>query len=137
MANKKRIMVVDDDKDIRKSVKQILEKNGYKVYSFENGRECLKTLKEGKYKPSLIILDIMMPEMSGWEFQRKLDENIELSDIPIVFLTARSTETAQEMYRRYGVDYISKPFDINYLISSIDKITNSKEKSEQKVNYCS
>ncbi len=140
MANKKRIIVVDDDPDIRLSVKQILEKSGYKVYSFENGRECIKTLKNTKKRPSLIILDIMMPEISGWEIHRQLDSNPNLSEIPIVFLTGRSNETAIEMYNRYGIDYIKKPFDIKDFKESVKRAVNSKNKdifNRKKMNYCS
>ena len=121
MANKKRIMIVDDDKDILTSVRQILESNGYKVYSFDNGRDCLKKLKEGK-KPTLMILDIMMPEMSGWEIQRRLTENPKWKRIPIIFLTGRDNETAVNMYKRYGIEWIKKPFDINELKSCIERI---------------
>ena len=74
MANKKRVMIVDDDPDILKSLKQLLEAEGYKVYTYEDGYECLKGLKDG-LKPTLIILDVMMPIMSGWEVHRRLGEN--------------------------------------------------------------
>ena len=121
MANKKRIMIVDDDKDILLSVKTILEANGYKVYPFDNGIDCLRALNEGK-NPTLILLDIMMPEMSGWEIRRRLEENPRWSRIPIVFLTARANETAEEMYERYGVGYVRKPFDVNNFINIIEKI---------------
>jgi len=126
MANKKRVMIVDDDLDILLSLKELLEANGYKVYSFDNGNDFLKALSEGK-KPTLVILDIMMPEMSGWEIQRILKENPKWKKIPIIFLTARSTETAREMYEQYGIDYILKPFDIKDFLNRINTfLINSK-----------
>ena len=140
MANKKRVMIVDDDPDIRLSVKQILENSGYKVYSFENGRECMRALNESKKRPSLIILDIMMPEMSGWEIHRQLDSNPNLCEIPIVFLTGRTNETAKEMYNRYGTEYIKKPFNIKDFKDCINRIIKSKNKdifNREKMNYCS
>jgi DNA-binding response OmpR family regulator len=79
-----------------------------------------------KYTPALIILDIMMPEMSGWELHRRLEEHPALSRTPIVFLTGRTTETAQEMYKRYGIEYITKPFDINNLKDNIERIIELK-----------
>ena len=112
MTNQKKIMIVDDDPDILFTVKHILEADGYKVFTFENGWDMLRELDKGK-KPSLIILDIMMPVISGWELHRKLGENPRWKKIPVVFLTARDTETARQMCERYGIIRIKKPFDIN------------------------
>ena len=127
MANKKRVMIVDDDKDIITSLKVLLESNGYKVYSYTDGHECIKALRNGK-KPTLIILDIMMPVMSGWEIQRRLQENPDWDSIPIVFLSARSTDTAKEMYEQYGIDYILKPFDIKEFLSKINAFLLNKKR---------
>jgi len=126
LANKKRVMVVDDDPDVLKTVGQILKANGYKVHLFDNGREFLRTLKH-ETKPTLIILDIMMPEMSGWEIYRRLEGNYDWKDIPVVFLTSRENETAVGMYNRYGIEYIKKPFDINDFKQSIKKAYNSRQ----------
>ena len=92
-------MIVDDDKDILLCVKQILEANGYKVYSFDNGRDFLKALEDGK-KPTLVLLDVMMPEMSGWDVCRRLEENLSWNRIPVVFMTARASQTAEDMHER-------------------------------------
>lgn len=129
MANKKRIVIVDDDPDMRKTVKQLLESSGYKVYSYENGLDCIKNLRQGKYKPTLIILDIMMPLMSGWEIQRRLSENAQWKDIPIIFLTSRTNDTADDMYARYGADFVKKPFDINDLKARIEETINGKKQT--------
>jgi CheY-like chemotaxis protein len=139
MANKKRIMIVDDDKDILLCVKQILERNGYKVYSFDNGRDFLKALENGK-KPTLILLDIMMPEMSGWDIRRRLEENPSWNRIPVVFMTARANETSEEMYERYGVGYIKKPFAVDDFKEIIENVANSKQKYSKKMSnlrFCS
>ena len=135
MANKKRIMIVDDDRDILFTVKQILESNGYKVYSFDNGRDFLRALDDGK-KPTLVILDIMMPEMSGWDVRRKLEENPNWSEIPVIFMTARTNQTAEEMYERYGVGYIKKPFDVDCFMDVIEDIANSKQRYSKKMREC-
>jgi CheY-like chemotaxis protein len=132
-------VVVDDDPDVLCTVRQILEKNGYKVYAFDNGREMLRHLNEGK-KPSLIILDIMMPEMSGWQIHKKLQENHIWKDIPIVFLSSRANDVALDMYNRYGIEYISKPFDINDFKEGIEKAFNSRQyyiKQRRKCRYSS
>jgi len=128
MANKRRVVVVDDNRDILCSVGQILESKGHKVYLFDNGRDCIKYLNEIKKPPSLIILDIMMPEISGWEIHRRIQEIKNLDHVPILFLTARSNPTAVDMYDRYGVEYIIKPFDIKNLQENIERIITTREK---------
>jgi DNA-binding response OmpR family regulator len=135
MANKKRVMIVDDDPDILISIKQILEAEGYKVYTFDNGEDCLKELDEGK-KPTLIILDVMMPTMSGWEIHRKLGERSSWRKIPVIFLTARINETAEEMYKRYGVAHIKKPFDIVEFKERIENILFNKQKYSKAMCKC-
>ena len=127
MANKRRIIVVDDNRDILCSVGQILEAKGYKVYLFEDGRDCLKYLSGTKKPPSLVILDIMMPVLSGWEIHRRIQDMENLNHAPILFLTARSNSTAKEIYDRYGVEYIIKPFDIKNLQENIERIIITRE----------
>ena len=84
----KTILVVDDELDIRQSVKMILEKNGYTVLTAENGDDCLIKIKDTT--PDLILLDIMMPEMDGWDVFTKLKENPYWAKVSIVFLTAKT-----------------------------------------------
>jgi len=110
----KKIVIIDDDPDIRLSLEQILNSKGYNAISFEDGFDFFKYLKNGDI-PNLILLDVMMPVMSGWEIQRKLKENPKWNKIPIIFITCRTTDTAKEMGKRYGIDYIEKPFDIEDL----------------------
>ena len=119
LANKK-IMIIDDDPDVLTSLEQILKKQGHKVISVDDGYDCFKILKRGE-KPHLIILDIMMPVVSGWEVQRRLEEHPDWCNIPIVFLTGRTTDTARDMCKKYGIDYIEKPFDVEDLKKRIDK----------------
>lgn len=135
MANKKRVMIVDDDPDVLVSVKQILEADGYKVYTFDNGHDCLRELDKGK-KPTLIILDVMMPLMSGWEIHRRLGENSRWRKIPVVFLTGRTNETAEEMYERYGITRIKKPFSIQEFKERIEEILFDKQKYSKLMCQC-
>lgn len=116
-----KIMIVDDEPDILSLVEQVMRASDYKVISVNNRRECFDILQQGE-TPDLIILDIMMPVMSGWDVQRRLERNLNWKDIPIIFLTARTTPTAKEMCKRLGKDYIKKPFDINDLKESIKKV---------------
>lgn len=125
MANKKRIIIADDEPDILSTLTQIFELEGYKVYSFDNGRDCLWALETWKAPPLLMILDVMMPEMSGWEIHRRLQSKSKWKKIKIVFLTGRTTETAIDMYKKYGIEYIQKPFDLDHLKGRIKDILES------------
>ena len=123
---KKTIFVVDDDPDITHSVKWVMEYLGpekYVVICIENGNKCLELL-QANLIPDLILLDIMMPGMSGWMLSDRLRENPSWKNIPIIFLTARRDEFAQEAGKPLSKDYITKPFDIHDLKTRIEKVLN-------------
>jgi DNA-binding response OmpR family regulator len=92
----------------------------------------LQALDKG-IKPTLVIIDIMMLEMSDWDILRKLEENPNWSQIPVIFMTARTTQTAEDMYDHYGVGYIKKPFDVNNFKEIIENISYSKQKYSKKM----
>ena len=120
----KKIMLVDDEEDQVFSIKTALEnKYGaeYKIISASNGNECLELLKNNEI-PNLILLDIMMPEMSGWEVFDKLKDNQSWKNIPVVFLTARTDRFAKNAGELLADTYIEKPVDIKELTEQIDKI---------------
>ena len=121
--NLKKIMIVDDEPDQIFTIKTVLEneKENFEVISANSGMECIQKLNEN-VNPELIILDIMMPEMSGWEVLKIIRENQEWKNIPVLFLTARTDETAENAGRFLADDFIKKPFDISELLKSIDKI---------------
>ena len=122
----KNIMVVDDEPDILTSIEQMLEINGYSVISASDGKECLQKLSKLTINPDLILLDIMMPGISGWDVAAKIKGNPQWKSIPIVFLTARGDTMSIGMGEMTSEDYIVKPFDINNLISRIQKILEKK-----------
>ncbi len=114
---KKTIMVVDDEPDIRESVKTILERNGYNVVTAVNCDDCLKKLP--KQKVDLILLDIMMPGTPVKEVIPKI------KDTKIAFLSVvRTSEAEREdlLKSKNIVDFIQKPFDINELLSRVKKL---------------
>ncbi|UCF12712.1 MAG: response regulator [Thermoplasmatales archaeon] len=119
----KKILIVDDDPGVNYTVKNGLEgvNADYKVDSVDSGEKCLKFLGNNKI-PDLILLDIMMPEMSGWETYNKIKENLSWKDIPVVFLTARRDRIAREAGGFFGDDYIEKPFTIPELKQRIERI---------------
>ena len=101
-----RVLVIDDDPDLAKLLTLILKPQGFVIYQACDGREGLKSMYE--LHPDLIILDVMMPEIDGWDVCTRLRE---LSDVPILMLTARSAEA--DMLRGFLLgadDYIKKPF---------------------------
>jgi len=120
----KKILVVDDNPDVIFSVRSGLEDftKDYIVVGAESGEKCLELLKTEA--PDLILLDIMMPEMSGWKTFDKIRENFSWRTIPIVFLTARTDSVAKNAGGFLGEDYIEKPFEIENLKERIDEILN-------------
>jgi len=120
----KKILVVDDNPDVIFSVRSGLEEStkDYIVVGAESGEKCLELLKTEA--PDLILLDIMMPEMSGWKTFDKIRENFSWRTIPIVFLTARTDSVAKNAGGFLGEDYIEKPFEIENLKERIDEILN-------------
>jgi len=120
-------MVVDDNPDVTISIKQGLENLDaeIKVLGVESGEQCLELLGNNQI-PDVILLDIMMPEMSGWELFDRLKENASWRNIPVVFLTARTDRIAKNAGGFLGEDYIEKPFDIEDLKTRIGKILKKK-----------
>lgn len=110
------VLIVEDDTAIRESLKELLEMDGYEVYTAEHGRDALWVLRE--HKPAVILMDLMMPEMNGFEFLAQRRNDPEIAAIPVVVMTAEPA-----LARRVGDDaaaVFSKPFDVNTLIPMID-----------------
>ena len=118
----KKIMVVDDETDQIYTVSLILNKSGdeYRVIGVKSGMDCLELLEKNVI-PDLILLDIMMPEMSGWELVKRLKKS-PWNNIPVIFLTAHTNKIAKTAGGWLGDDYIEKPFDGADLKRRIDKI---------------
>jgi len=122
----KRIMVVDDEPDQTFTLKCSLKNmsGDFEVITANSGMDCLNKLKEDII-PDLIILDIMMPEMNGWEVYDKVKSDPKLKEIPIIFLTARTDDIAKNAGKFLGEDYIKKPYDIKEVLKKISKILNN------------
>jgi|SRR3989338_2806156 len=124
--DKKVIMLVDDNPDLLYSVKKGLESFGdYEVVTVESGRKCLQLLKG--IKPHLVLLDIMMPGMDGWDVCAKIKGDKKTEDIPIVFLTAKTDPISKSMGQLASADYITKPFDMKILKRRIDSVIKPKK----------
>lgn len=119
MAEKFKILVVDDESRMRKLVKDFLVKSEYQVLEAENGEEALDIFFAEK-DISLIILDVMMPKMDGWQVCREIRG---ASKVPIIMLTAKSDERDELLGFELGVDeYISKPFSPKILVARVGAI---------------
>jgi two-component system, OmpR family, alkaline phosphatase synthesis response regulator PhoP len=116
-----KVLVVDDEPDIVEILEYNLQKGGYEVQTALNGKEALEKAKW--FKPDLILLDIMMPEMDGVETCRRLRDNPDFSNTYIVFLTARTEEYSEVAAFDVGADdYITKPIKPRALMSRISAI---------------
>lgn len=114
-----KIMVVDDESRMRKLVKDFLEKKGYDVIEAENGEVAVDKFFE-QNDISLIILDVMMPKMDGWQVCREIRQ---YSKVPIIMLTAKSDEKDELLGFDLGIDeYISKPFSPKILVARVEAI---------------
>lgn len=114
------ILIVDDNEDILFHLKLLLEDNNYLVKTAVDGKDALKLLSEIKTPPDLIISDIMMPGMNGYDFFAKVSNTPQWNRIPFLFLTAKSTPEDIRLGKMLGVDdYIIKPFKKDDLIASI------------------
>ena len=117
--DRERILVVDDESRMRKLVKDFLTKKNFQVLEAGNGEEAMDIFYEEK-DIALIILDVMMPKMDGWEVCREIRKN---SKVPIIMLTARSDERDELLGFDLGVDeYISKPFSPKILVARVEAI---------------
>jgi len=113
-AGKKRILIVDDDKDILDITSTFLKAKGYGVLQAESGEEALERVK--KSKPSLILLDVMMPKMDGFWLCRVLKSDPKFRPIPIIFVTAVDDAQSRIEGQKCGCDdYLTKPFDLDAL----------------------
>lgn len=120
--SKKIILLVEDEFFLAKTIKARLEFHGYEVFIKENGVEALEFLKENKV--NLILMDVMMPLMDGWEATKRIKADDKLKAIPVVFLTARARhEDHLKASEVGGQDYIAKPFESQDLLNVISKWT--------------
>jgi DNA-binding response OmpR family regulator len=115
-----KIMAVDDEPDITKLMEKILKKAGYKVITCNSGQECLE--KFPKEKPDLVLLDVMMPEMDGWEVYKRIKKMNK--NQKVAFITAVTIESeARKKMEELGVEhYLTKPFDPPELVERVKAI---------------
>jgi CheY-like chemotaxis protein len=116
----RKTLIVDDEKLILISTRIVLESVGYEVVTAASGEEALVTARATQ--PGLILLDIMMPGIDGWETLSRLKEDPELKEIPVIIFTAREHSRGRQLAREMGaVDYFQKPFEPDELIDIVEE----------------
>jgi CheY-like chemotaxis protein len=115
----KKILVVEDDADIREVLVQVLEFEGYQVITAENGREALERLSNAEL-PGLILLDLMMPVMDGWRFREAQLSNTKISGIPVVVLSADGN-LQQKAATIHAAGYLKKPVELETLLNTVGR----------------
>jgi DNA-binding response OmpR family regulator len=124
MDKKIKILVSEDNPDIRKILVMRLEINGYDVIQAQDGEEALDRIK--KDSPDLVILDLMMPKISGFEVCRMIKFDEKYKDIPIIVLSALDQQADREQAIENGADaYFIKPFDLDLLLNKIQSLLKS------------
>jgi DNA-binding response OmpR family regulator len=118
---KRKILVVDDEDDILNFLELVLREKGYEVVTATGGQEALTRAQ--LEKPHLVLLDIMMPQMDGWEVLRLLRVDEETAHIPVAMLSARTEAKDRVQGLQEGaIDYICKPFSLQELLAKIETI---------------
>ena len=119
------ILVVDDETHLREMIRVYLEQEGYRVVEAANGRDALLTARHEK--PDLIILDLMMPEMNGYEFMRLLNRE---ADTPVIMLTAKVEDQDKIVGLELGADdYVTKPFNLRELFARVRAVLRRAQKA--------
>jgi DNA-binding response OmpR family regulator len=122
---KPRILVVEDDPDLRRILKLQLEDRGYEVREAENGAEGFGSVQAGL--PDCVILDLMMPVMDGFGFLKRVRSIMDTTEVPIIILTASEDERNRVRGFQYQADvYMSKPYDLDKLVVEVEQLMANK-----------
>ncbi len=115
-----RILIVDDDPVIVRLLQINFRLEGYEVDTASRGEEALGKVRE--HRPDVVVLDVMMPGLDGWEVCRRLKENPEVRHVPVIFLSARAQDEDRQRGYALGVDeYVTKPFDPAHLVEIVQR----------------
>lgn len=117
------MLVVDDDESVRELVRLNLELEGFEVATAADGHECLERVAD--VRPRVVVLDLMMPRLDGWETLSALRGEAETRDLPVLVLTALAMQADVERGARAGVDaYLTKPFDPMDLVATVRRLAD-------------
>ncbi len=126
MIEKKKVFIADDDEAVLQSLKRLLELSGFEVLALSNAREILRSIKS--FKPNVILLDMLMPNLGGLEICQMLNDDKETQGIPIIVVSALAGYADIEKAYKLGVvGYFTKPYDFSKLLQEINKVIAYKE----------
>ena len=124
------VLIVDDEQDILELLKYNLAKDGYHVLTAQDGKESLRQMKQ---RPDLVVLDIMMPELDGWEVCKAIRKDPATARTPIIFLTARDSEVDEVVGLELGADdYLTKPVKVRTFLARVKRALKGREEGEEK-----
>ena len=115
------VLVVDDDEDIRMTIRDVLSDQGFTVACAANGREALEMLISGQSKPALILLDLTMPEMDGWTFRQEQQKVPRLAQIPVVLFSGHH-DAARAAQSLNAVALMTKPLRLEGLVTLVEQL---------------
>ncbi len=122
----RKVAVVDDDRDVRELLEESLQSVGYEVKLAANGLRLISTLHVDR--PDLILLDVMMSWIDGFELCQAIKQNSEFRDIPVVFISGRTSQADIERGFQVGcVDYFTKPLDLSRLLARVREVTGAEK----------
>ena len=134
MSQKRKILIIEDQEDVRENIAELLDLSNYEPIMASNGKEGVKKALE--VKPDLILCDIMMPEMDGYEVLYLIGKNPEIASIPFIFLTAKSEKSDFRKGMNLGADdYITKPFEEMELLGAVERRLEKYDKIASKDNF--
>jgi DNA-binding response OmpR family regulator len=110
------VLIVEDDADLREMMAQLLTLEGFKAATVANGREALEYLHANDHKPDVILLDLMMPVMDGWEFRRKMQADPDVADVPVIVLSALDQARVSDVP---ADAFLKKPLDFDRLLKLV------------------
>ncbi|WP_331234247.1 response regulator transcription factor [Natronorarus salvus] len=120
------IVIAEDEEDIQQLLTFKLKASGFDVTTFDDGRACIDHLRETDELPDLVVLDVMMPRMDGFQVLERIRDEEALADLPVLLLTARSREDdVVEGFERGATDYVTKPFSPNEVVARIERMLPS------------
>src|SRR6185437_9063395 len=126
MGQKRKVIIVDDDRETREMLTMALEIEGFDVTEAANGLRLISTLHDDR--PDVILLDVMMSWIDGFELCRSIKQNEEFRDIPVIFVSARKgPEDVARGLEAGAADYFTKPLDIDRLVARINELSQSEE----------
>jgi len=126
MSDKIRILYIEDESEMIELIRMVLELEGFEVLTAGRGLDGLELIKQ--QKPDLVLLDLMMPDISGWEVYRRMKADKELVHIPVIIVTAKaqSIDKALGLHVAKVDDYVIKPFGPQELVASINRVLTRK-----------